>query len=100
MSALEREIIEKFHQLQPAAKQRIRALIEQEIAAEIQRAGASAFDYEAWFAEVEAVRVTLRPDTSGRAFSASDLVNEAREERDAEILCSIGLGDSAGDRTG
>lgn len=30
MNALEREIMEKFHQLQPAAKQRIRALIEQE----------------------------------------------------------------------
>jgi len=38
MSALEREIIEKFHQLQPAAKQHLRALIEQQTASEVERA--------------------------------------------------------------
>ena len=99
MSALEKEIIEKFHQLQPAAKQRVLALIEQEVAEEAGQADAAAFDYALWFREVEAIRLTLRPDASGHSPTASELVNEAREERDAELLGSIGLRDSAGDST-
>jgi hypothetical protein len=48
MSALEHEIIEKFHQLQPAAKLRVRALIEQEVASEFNQADVLEFNYAAW----------------------------------------------------
>jgi hypothetical protein len=52
-----------------------------------------------WLAEAEAVRINLRPDTSEHVPSTSELLNEAREERDADILRSIGFGNSAGDST-
>jgi len=39
----------------------------------------------AWLEEAAAARVSLRPDSTGRAPSASELVNEVREERDADI---------------
>jgi hypothetical protein len=94
MSTLEREVIEKFRQLDEDARKRVRALIERE--ADAQTAG---FDFDAWWARVEAARITLRPDASGRTPTASDLVNEVREERDADILRSLGFRDSAGDST-
>lgn len=53
----------------------------------------------AWLAEAEAVRLTLRPDASGHTPTASDLVNETREESDADILRSIGLRNPSGDST-
>jgi hypothetical protein len=95
MTSLEHEIIEKFQQLDKDAQQRVRALIDREL----ETTDKAAFDYDAWFAEVEAAQISLRPDASGRTPSASDLVNEVREERDADILRSIGLGDSAGNGT-
>ena len=52
-----------------------------------------------WLAEAEAARITLRPDTHGHVPSASDLVNEVRDERDAQILRSLGYGESADDGT-
>jgi hypothetical protein len=82
MSALEREIIEKFHQLQPAAKQRVRALIEQEIASE-EQADVSAFDYAAWFGDVEALRQQIRA-SYGDNLSAMDVVGMLRDIRDGE----------------
>lgn len=98
MSTLEREIIEKFRQLQPDAKQRVLALIERETQGG-QGQLAAVFDYDAWWAEVEAAQVRLRPDASGHIPTASELVNEVREERNADILRSLGFRDSAGDRT-
>ena len=53
MSTLEREVIEKFHQLDKDAQKRVRELIVQETDAE-ELVEASAFDYDAWWAEVEA----------------------------------------------
>ena len=94
MSTLEREVIEKFYQLDKDAQKRVRDIIAQE---PVESANRSTFDYDAWFAEVEALQIELRPDASGRVPSASDLVNEVREERDAEILRSIGFRNSAGD---
>jgi hypothetical protein len=55
MSALEREIIEKFQQLQPAAKQRVRMIIDQQADAESQLAQTSAFDFAAWQDDLKAV---------------------------------------------
>lgn len=83
MSALEREIIEKFHQLQPAAKQRVRALIEQELASGIEPVDASAFDYDAWFRDVEMLRQQIRA-THGDKLPPMDVVGMLREIRDGE----------------
>ena len=95
MSSVEREIIEKFRQLDKDAQQRVRAQIDR--AAE--ETDQTAFDYDAWFAEIEAAQITLRPDAYGHIPSTSELVNEVREERDADILHSIGFRDSASDRS-
>lgn len=78
MSALEREIIEKFHQLQPAAKQRIRLLIEQE-AAEADKTG---FDYDDWFRTVETLRQQIGINQGSE--QAIDAVGMLREIRDGE----------------
>ena len=83
MSTLEREIIEKFHQLQPAAKQRVRALIEQEIASEVEQADTTAFDYAAWFSNVEAVREQIRASHRDK-LPAMDVVGMLRDIRDSE----------------
>lgn len=98
MSTLEREVIEKFHQLDKAAQKRVRELIERESEDETDSQTAR-FDFDAWWAQVESARITLSPDASGRIPTASDLVNEVREERDADILRSLGFRDSAGDST-
>ena len=92
MNILEQEIIEKFQRLESDAQQRVL----QSLTQRVQQAEKPSFDFATWLAEVEAVRVTLRPDAAGRMLSASELVNEAREERDADILRSIGFRDSAG----
>jgi hypothetical protein len=92
MSALEQEIIDKFRQLAPEDRIRLLSTLQEEA----QSGQMSILD---WLAEADAVRITLRPDSSGHVPSASDLVNEAREERDADILRSLRFGNSAGDRT-
>jgi len=83
MSVLEREIIEKFHQLQPAAKQRVRALIEQAVAAESEPADGSAFDYAAWFGAVEVLRQQIRA-SHGDKLPRMDVVGMLRDIRDGE----------------
>lgn len=80
MSALEREILEKFHQLQPAAKQRVRELIEQEIAAEVEQAE---FDYDGWFRNVETLRQQIRATQSNKQ-PPVDVVGMLRDIRDGE----------------
>jgi hypothetical protein len=85
MSALEQEIIEKFRQLDDTSKRRVL----DSLASDLQ----DTFDYEGWWAEVAAARIS----TAGHVPAASDLVNEVREERDANLLRSSGRRDSAGD---
>ncbi|MBL8164062.1 MAG: hypothetical protein JNJ61_18890 [Anaerolineae bacterium] len=75
MSALEQEIIEKFRQLAPENRARILSLLQDEVTA-------PQISLAEWLAKAEAVRFTLSPDTSGHIPTASELVNEAREERD------------------
>ena len=58
MSALENEVIEKFHQLDKAAQKRVRELILQETDSEDQ--AASTFNYDAWFRGVESWRQEIR----------------------------------------
>lgn len=83
MSALEQEIIEKFHQLQPAAKERVRALIEQEAASAVEEPDASAFDYAAWFRDVETLRQQIHADHEDKLPSV-DVVGMLRDIRDGE----------------
>jgi hypothetical protein len=59
-STLEHEIMEKFRQLRPAARQHVRALIEQEAASEVEQVDLLAFDYDAWFRDVETLRQEIR----------------------------------------
>jgi hypothetical protein len=83
MSALEREIIEKFHQLPPDAKQRVRALIEQEVASEVEQADASTFDYPAWVQDVEALRQQIHVSHESN-MPPIDVVGMLRDIRDGE----------------
>ncbi len=83
MSTLEREIIEKFHQLPPAAKLRVRALIEQEVASEFNQADVLEFNYAAWLRDVEALRQQIRT-SHGDKLPPMDVVGMLRDIRDAE----------------
>jgi hypothetical protein len=60
MSALEREIIEKFHQLQPAEKQRVRLIIDQATDAEAKQTDAATFDYADWASNVSRLRLQMQ----------------------------------------
>lgn len=93
MSALEIEIIEKFRQLAPENQERLLSTLQAE-------AASPRIHIKEWLAEAEKVRVVLRSDANGFTPSASDLVNEAREERDADIVHSLGFRRSSGNRTG
>ncbi|MBZ0294825.1 MAG: hypothetical protein K8L99_19840 [Anaerolineae bacterium] len=90
-NVLEREIIEKFRLLKPEDRVRVLYTLQEELAAD-------QLNLSDWLQQVDTVQITLRPDESGDAPFASELVNEAREERDADILRSIGFRDSTGDR--
>lgn len=83
MSALEQEIIEKFHLLQPAEKRRVRALIEQEIEMEPLHAESSSFDYTAWARDVDSIRQQIRAGL-GNKQSGIDVVGMLRDIRDGE----------------
>ena len=91
MNALEREIVEKFHQLPPDSQARVLASL-------LGKPPREAFDVDAWLAELDAVQFTLQPDAEGRVPTAAESVNEVREERVDDIIHSLGFGDSAGDR--
>jgi hypothetical protein len=80
MSALEREIMEKFHQLQPAAQQRIRVLIEQETTPEV---ATTLFDYAGWFHRMDGLRETIRAGQN-KALPSLDVVDLLRDIRDGE----------------
>jgi hypothetical protein len=83
MSALEREILEKFHQLPPAAKRRVRALIEQDVASEFNPADGLAFSYAAWMRDVEALRQQIRTGY-GDNRPPINVVGMLRDIRDGE----------------
>jgi len=73
VSALEREIIEKFYLLEPAARQRVLEMLT--INAQ------SSFDYDTWWARVEALQVSIRSRLGeGETVGALSLLDELREE--------------------
>lgn len=73
MSALEQEIIEKFHLLEPAAKQRVLDVLTINTQ--------SSFDYDDWWARVEALQMSIRSRLGeGETVGALSLLDELREE--------------------
>lgn len=81
MSALEQEIIDKFQQLHPAAKQRVRLIIDQQ--ADQEGWQASTFDFAAWGDGIEALRQQIRDSHDGKS-PAIDVVGMLRDIRDGE----------------
>jgi hypothetical protein len=76
LDALEREIIEKFRQLDEEGQRRVRSVIEQE-------AGVTAFDFEQWVADIEALRQKNRAQHDDHR-STIDVVETLRQIRDGE----------------
>lgn len=82
MSALEREVVEKFHQLDRDAQKRVLELIVQEANSE-EQAGAAEFDYDAWFRDVETLRQAIQV-SHGDKLPSMDVVSLLRDIRDGE----------------
>lgn len=81
MSALEREIMDLFHQLKPAAKQRIRVLIDRETSSEAESVELATFDYDTWWTEVEGLQANIRSRIGEDGIvGALSLLDELREE--------------------
>ncbi|MFQ3645868.1 MAG: hypothetical protein SNJ80_02950 [Anaerolinea sp.] len=75
MDALEQEVIEKFHQLDKAAQQRVREIILRETEP------TAPFDYAAWWAEVDALQAAIKARIgSTGTVGALGLLDELREE--------------------
>ncbi len=73
MSALEREIIEKFHQLDDEAKLRVLEKIQQD--------APQGFDYETWWKQVEALQSSIRARIGDQPANVLSLLEELREEK-------------------
>lgn len=71
MSILEKEIVEKFHQLDSQAQERVLARLVNE--------QQSAFDYKNWWTTVESLQESIR-NKSGAKVNALSLLDELREE--------------------
>ena len=82
MSALEREIIEKFYQLQPAEKQRVRLIIDQAADADIEHADSAKFDYVDWAKTISRLRQQM--PKSGDGSQLIDIVATLRDIRAGE----------------
>lgn len=73
MSVLEQEIIEKFHLLEPNAKQRVLQTLSLDLWA--------AFDYDGWWAQVDALQRRMKAHLNqGETVGALSLLDELREE--------------------
>ena len=77
MTLLEREIIEKYHQLDSEAQKRVRDHINQDVHHD------APFDYDAWFDEINAIRAKIIAER-GNVFAEMDAIAMLREIRDGE----------------
>ena len=82
MSTLEREIIEKFHQLDKEARRRVRQVILQETEA-AEESAAQTFHMDDWLEEIEQLRRQIR-ERQGEGQPALDVVGLLRSIRDGE----------------
>ncbi len=73
MSALERKIIEKFHHLEPDAKQRVLETLSFDVQ--------TSFDDASWWEKAEALQVSIRSRLGDQAtVGVLSLLDELREE--------------------
>jgi hypothetical protein len=73
MDALEHEIIAKFHRLEADAKQRVLDTLSADVT--------TSFDYEAWWAQVEALQASIRSRLSDtKTVDILSLLDELRDE--------------------
>jgi hypothetical protein len=82
MSTLEREIIEKFHQLDKEARRRVRQVILQATEA-VEEPAEQTFRMGEWLEEVEQLRRQIR-GRQGEGRPALDVVGPLRSIRDDE----------------
>jgi len=82
MSALEREVVEKFHQLDKDAQKRVRDLIAQE-SPSAEQVDTPDFDYDAWLRDVETLREAMRAN-HGEKLPPMDVVGLLQDIRDGE----------------
>ena len=81
MDTVEQEIIEKFNQLQPDAKERVLARIGH--GADAKTHSALKFDFAAWSHEIDNIRQQIQASHEG-VFPRVDVVEMLRELRDGE----------------
>jgi hypothetical protein len=73
MNVIERDIIDKFQQLEPDARQRVLQSLTD--------AAVSSFDYAAWWSEVESLQAAIHARLGDNAtIGALSLLSELREE--------------------
>lgn len=82
MSALEREIIEKFHQLDKDAQQRVQEQIVHEANA-VEQPVPSTFDYDTWVRDMKKLRQQIR-ESHSNSLPPIDVVGLLRDIRDGE----------------
>lgn len=92
MSALEQEIIDRFRLLSEESRIELLYVLQQEVETH-------QLTLSEWLADVNRVSISLKTSADATEYQSSDLLNEVREERDAEILHSIGFGNTTSDST-
>jgi hypothetical protein len=85
MSALEREIVGKFRQLDDEARRRLLAELERE-AASVQPLPDDALSLADWLEGARALREEMRARYGQLSYSISDLIRDTHEERLDDIL--------------
>jgi hypothetical protein len=79
VNAIELDIIEKFNQLDPEARQRVRQAIQSETI--ITQGGDPDFDFDTWLAEVQTLRADIQAHLGdGKTVGSQSLLDEVREE--------------------
>jgi hypothetical protein len=81
MSALEQEILDKFHQLDVEAQKRVRTIIDQETAVQAQRSNP-----DEWLQNARALRAEMRAKYGKLAFSIAEVIADVREERLNDLI--------------
>jgi len=82
MATLEQEVLDKFNQLDPVAKQRVKRKIQDEDLTTDDRSSTH-FDFETWLARVDEIRERVRIRNGG-VFPKMDVVQMLREIRDED----------------
>jgi len=92
MSIVENEIIAKFRELDINTQINLLETLQHEVKSPI-------FDAKTWLEDIRKIRHQIDLERIGQPPmpSATDILNELREERDEQILRSIGFGDFSSD---